>query len=36
MKQNQKQQICEICEILEENSNLSIDQPLIDLATDQT
>ena len=26
----------DICEILEENSNLSVDEPLIDLATDQT
>ena len=26
----------DLCEILEENSNLSIDEPLIDLATDQT
>ena len=25
-----------LCEILEENSDLSIDEPLIDLATDQT
>ena len=32
--------LCEIleenCEILEENSDLSIDEPLIDLATEQT
>ena len=33
MKQNQAE---DLCEILEENSDLSIDQPLIDLATDQT
>ena len=26
----------DLCEILEENSDLSIDEPLIDLATDQT
>ena len=26
----------DLCEILEENSDLSIDKPLIDLATDQT
>ena len=26
----------ELCEILEENSDLSVDEPLIDLATDQT
>ena len=26
----------DLCEILEENSVLSIDEPLIDLATDQT
>ena len=26
----------DVCEILEENSDLSIDEPLIDLATDQT
>ena len=32
-KQNQKLQISEI---LEENSDLSTDKPLIDLATDQT
>ena len=26
----------DLCEILEENSDLGIDEPLIDLATDQT
>ena len=26
----------DLCEILEENSDLSIDEPLIDFATDQT
>ena len=26
----------DLCEILDENSDLSIDEPLIDLATDQT
>ena len=26
----------DLCEILEENSDLSVDEPLIDLATDQT
>ena len=26
----------DLCEILEENSDLSMDEPLIDLATDQT
>ena len=26
----------DLCEILEENSDLSIQEPLIDLATDQT
>ena len=26
----------DLCEILEENSDLSIDEPLVDLATDQT
>ena len=26
----------DLCEILEENSGLSVDEPLIDLATDQT
>ena len=26
----------DLCEIVEENSDLSIDEPLIDLATDQT
>ena len=26
----------DLCEILDENSNLSVDKPLIDLATDQT
>ena len=26
----------DLCEILDENSNLSVDEPLIDLATDQT
>ena len=26
----------DLCEILEDNSDLSIDEPLIDLATDQT
>ena len=26
----------DLCEILEENSDLNIDEPLIDLATDQT
>ena len=26
----------DLCEILDENSDLSVDEPLIDLATDQT
>ena len=26
----------ELCEILDKNSDLSVDEPLIDLATDQT
>ena len=26
----------DLCEILDQNSNLSVDEPLIDLATDQT
>ena len=26
----------DLCEILEKNSDLSVDEPLIDLATDQT
>ena len=29
-------EVVDLCEILEENSDLSIDEPLIDLATDQT
>ena len=29
-------EVADLCEILDENSNLSVDEPLIDLATDQT
>ena len=29
-------EVADLCEILEENSDLSVDEPLIDLATDQT
>ena len=31
-----KSEAADLCEILEENSDRSIDEPLIDLATDQT
>ena len=34
VRQNQKQS--DLCEILDENSDLSVDEPLIDLAVDQT